>query len=101
MDIFRLALSAPDLSASSPDSPSIPSKSLSTNEADVGRALLDASANGYGQVATHADSTSGTAGSAEQEGVEKLRAVSDFAPIHTRVKRCAQPSSFSTARELG
>lgn len=90
MATFRLALSAPDLSSTSPgSSPSSPSTALPTNEADAGRALLDAAANGHGEVVTHADA----AGAAlEQKGVEKLRAVSDFAPINTRVKRCVPPA---------
>lgn len=47
---------------------------------------MDAAANGHGEVATHGDriATNGK----ELQGVEKLRAVSDFAPINTRVKRC-------------
>jgi len=98
MATFRLALSAPDLSSTSPtSSPTTPSSALPTNEADVGRALLDAAANGHGEVVTHDESM--TAGGLElQGGVEKLRAVSDFAPINTRVKRCVCPACRPPAR---
>lgn len=88
MATFRLALSAPDLSSTSPtSSPTTPSSALPTNEADAGRALLDAAANGHGEVVTYGDDNTG-GGTELQGGVEKLRAVSDFAPINTRVKRC-------------